>query len=63
MQGSNTISKTNSDQVFLDTILIRTRVDVTDAAAVERATQDVVKDFGSIRGWYDTFRVQSLGSI
>ena len=50
-------------QVFHDTILTCTRVDVTDAEAVERATQDVVKDFGSIRGWYDTFRVQFLGNI
>ena len=51
------------DQVFHDTILTCTRVDVTDAEAVERATQDVVKDFGSIRGWYDTFREQTLSNI
>ena len=38
------------DQVFLDTILTCNRVHVTDAEALERAIQDVVKDFGSIRG-------------
>ena len=51
------------DQAFLNTTPICTRVDVTDAKAVEKATQDAVKEFGSISGWYDTCRVQGLGVV
>ena len=32
-------------------ILTCTRVDVTNAKALEKATQDAVKDFGGINGW------------
>ena len=65
MRGSNTISWKIHDQVFLNTILICTRVDVTDAKAIEKATQDAVKDFGGINGWHDTseYSVRAMSNV
>ena len=50
-QGRILSVRQDYDQVALNNILSCSRVDVTDAKAIEKATQDVVKDFGDISGW------------